>query len=201
MDEKECDPLELLTRVFKRLPSIGPKSAQRLSLFILRAPDDYVRAFSQALERARTRTRLCSLCCDYTEEELCPICSDPRRNKKTVCVVEQPTDLRAIEKTNEYNGMYHVLHGALSPLNAVSPADLKIKELVDRVKKGGIEEIIIATNADTEGDVTASYLMEELKGLGLKITRIGTGMPAGGELEYTDPITLTRALSNRKVID
>ena len=201
-----ADPLTLLADLFKKLPSIGPKSAQRLALFMLRAPDEYLRAFSQALERVRTGSRLCKECFDFTEDEVCPICSDARRDKGLVCVVEQPIDLRAIEKTGEYRGVYHVLHGTLSPLDNVKPDDIKIQELIDRVRAGGVREVIVATNADTEGDVTASYIMDELKGLKLeeinvKVSRIATGVPAGGELVYADPITLTRALSNRRPLD
>ena len=195
---RASDPLQRLTALLKKLPGVGPKSAQRLALFVLRAPPDYVGQLAEALESVRDKVRLCSRCCDVTEDEQCVICSDARRDQTTICVVEQPTDVRVLEKTGEYDGTYHVLHGALSPLDVIKPADIKIAELVARVRRGGISEVILAMNANTEGDVTASYLAHELSGLDVEVTRIATGMPAGGELEYADPVTLARALGHRR---
>ena len=195
---RSSDPLQRLTVLLKKLPGVGPKSAQRLALFVLRAPRDYVGQLAEALETVRDKVRLCACCCDVTEDELCALCADARRDRSTICVVEQPTDVRVLEKTGEYSGTYHVLHGALSPLDVVKPSDLKIAELLARVRQGGVKEVILAMNANTEGDVTATYLAQELAGLDVAVTRIATGMPAGGELEYADPVTLARALGNRR---
>jgi recombination protein RecR len=183
---------------FARLPGIGPKSASRLTFYLLRATDDQAAVLAAALQELKTSTRLCSICFNITEEDPCLICTDDGRNVDLLCVVEEPLDVVAVERSRAFNGRYHVLHGAISPVEGIGPDDLKIAELVTRVEKGGLKEIIIATNATLEGDSTALYLQRRLASLGVRMTRLARGLPVGGDLEYTDEITLGRAMEGRQ---
>ena len=191
--------LERLTEQFARLPGIGHKSAQRLAFFILSQPSEAVDAFASALTDAKRLISLCPVCQNLTEGEgPCAICSSPKRDKGTICVVASPKDVVAIGRAREYEGLYHVLHGVISPMNHVGPDDLRIKELLARVSEGGVEEVIMATNPDTEGEATAMYLSRLLKPFQVKVTRLAYGIPVGSNLEYTDDATLMRALEGRR---
>ncbi len=192
------DPLNRLVAQLAKLPGIGEKTAQRLAFHILRAPKDYARELSQALLEVVDRVRLCSRCFALTEAELCGFCQDPRRDDRALCVVEGVADLMAIEKTREFKGRYHVLHGVLSPLDGIGPDQLRIKELLVRLEDGKADEVIVATNPDLEGEATALYLTRLLKPMGLKVSRIAQGLPLGGDLEFADQATLARALSGRR---
>ena len=191
------EPVTRLIEAFSRLPGIGPKTASRLTYFLLRAPDDLSLTLSEALKDLKTNTRLCSVCLNITVDDPCPICSDPHRENRTIAVVEEPLDVLAIERTASFDGVYHVLHGAISPVNGIGPDDLKIRELLARVEKGDVLEVIIATNPGLEGDATAMYIQRQLAGKGVKVTRLARGLPVGGDLEYVDAVTLTRALQGR----
>ncbi len=191
-------PLENLIEQFQRLPGIGHKSAQRLAFYVLGLPEGGAEAFAQAILDARGSIHTCRVCQNLTEGELCPICADPTRDAGTICVVTDPKDLIAIERTREYHGLYHVLHGVISPLSDVGPEQLKIKELLQRVAQGDVKEIIMATNPDTEGETTALYIGRLLKPFGVKVTRLAYGVPVGGHLEFSDEVTLTRALEGRR---
>ncbi|MBI5476833.1 MAG: recombination protein RecR [Ignavibacteriales bacterium] len=193
------DSLNQLIEEFSQLPGIGKKSAQRLALYILKLPKEDVLKISQALVNVKEKMRYCSVCCNFTETDPCPICSSTKRNTETICVVEEPNDVLAIEKTNEYKGVYHVLGGSLSPLEGIGPDDLKVKELLIRIKPE-IEEIILALNPNIEGEATTIYLSRLLKPLGVKITRLARGIPIGGDLEFADEATLTRALEGRVAV-
>ena len=191
---------ESVTRLvseFSRLPGIGPKTASRLTYYLLRAPLDQVQALGEAVSQLRERITFCSHCFNITEADPCPICSDIRREQQSVCVVEEPLDVLAIERTGEYRGLYHVLHGAIAPVEGVGPEDLRIGELVARVKKGAIAEVILATNPSLEGEATAMYIARQFENSDVKLTRLARGLPVGGDLEYADEITLGRALSGR----
>lgn len=191
--------LEALTEQFARLPGVGKKSAQRLSFFVLGLPDEEAQAFADAILNAKKTISLCPVCRSFTEGEgLCPICASNKRDESTVCVVADPKDVAALERSREYNGRYHVLHGVISPMNHVGPDDLHIKELVERVASGTIREVIMATNPTTEGEATAMYLSRLLKPFGVKVTRLAYGVPVGGQLEFADDATLTRALEGRR---
>ena len=192
--------LEELIDKFASLPGIGYKSAQRLAFYVLSLPKREVQDFAGALLRASESVKCCRVCQNLTDEEVCSVCADPRRNRSVVCVVADPKDVAAIERTREYDGLYHVLHGVISPLSHVGPDDIKIKELVDRVSAGEIEEIIMATNPDTEGETTAKYISRLCKPFGVKITRLAYGIPVGGNLEFADDATLARALEGRSEI-
>lgn len=183
---------------FARLPGIGPKSASRLTFYLLRAADDQSADLAAALQELKSQTRLCSICFNITEEDPCLICADDGRNPDLLCVVEEPLDVVAIERSRAFNGRYHILHGAISPVEGIGPDDLKITELVARVEKGGLNEIIIATNATLEGDSTALYLQRRLASYGIRMTRLARGLSVGGDLEYTDEITLSRAMEGRQ---
>lgn len=189
--------LERLTEQFARLPGIGSKSAQRLAFYVLSLPEDEAREFADAIVEAKQAVHLCPICQNLTDRDVCPICADPERDHSTVCVVAEPKDVIAMERAREYNGTYHVLHGVISPLNHVSPDDLRIRELLQRVGSGEAEEIIMATNPDTEGEATAMYLSRLLRPIGLKVTRLAYGIPVGSQLEYADEVTLLRALEGR----
>ena len=191
-------PLENLIEQFQRLPGIGHKSAQRLAFYVLGLPEGGAEAFAQAILDARGSIHTCRVCQNLTEGELCPICADPTRDAGTICVVTDPKDLIAIERTRESHGLYHVLHGVISPLSDVGPEQLKIKELLQRVAQGDVKEIIMATNPDTEGETTALYIGRLLKPFGVKVTRLAYGVPVGGHLEFSDEVTLTRALEGRR---
>ena len=191
--------LEALVDQFARLPGVGRKSAQRLAFFVLGLPDDEAHAFSDAILTAKRSISLCPVCRSFTEGEgLCPICASGKRDAATICVVAEAKDVAALERSREYNGRYHVLHGVISPMNHVGPDDLHIKELVERVAAGGIQEVIMATNPTTEGEATAMYLSRLLKPFGTRVTRLAYGVPVGGQLEYADDATLTRALEGRR---
>ena len=190
--------LENLIDGFASLPGIGRKSAQRLAFHILSLPAGEAESFANAVLEAREKVHTCPVCQNLTEEELCPICSSERRDRSVVCVVSEPRDVLSIERSREYNGLYHVLHGALSPMNRIGPEDLRIRELLGRMADGEIREVIMATNPDTEGDATAMYISRLLKPLEVRVTRLGFGVPVGGNLEYADDATLLRALEGRR---
>lgn len=193
-------PLEKLVEQFASLPGIGGKSAQRLAFFILGLPEAEAKDFAEAILDARRSITCCPVCQNFTSGGLCPICSSPKRDGATVCVVADPRDVAAIERSREYNGHYHVLHGVISPMNRVGPDDLAIKPLLERVSQGEIQEVIMATNPDTEGEATAMYIARLLKPFGLRVTRLAYGIPVGGHLEFADEATLTRALEGRREI-
>lgn len=190
-------PLELLAEEFAKLPGIGIKSAQRLAYSIISRPQEEVEAFADALLAAKRDIHYCPCCQNLTDLELCPICADGERDKTTVCVVEGPKDVSALERTGEYNGVYHVLHGLISPIDGITPDKLRIRELLARLNQGEIREVIMATNPTVEGDATAMYLAQLLEPLGVKVTRLAFGLPVGGTLEYADEVTLFKALENR----
>lgn len=191
------EPVSKLVDALSRLPGVGPKTASRLTYFLLRAPDDVSLGLSEALRNLKALTRFCSICGNITVDDPCPICQDTRRDSSMIAVTEEPMDVLALERTGSYRGKYHVLHGAISPVNGIGPDDLRIRELVARVDAGGVLEIIIATNPGLEGDATAMYIQRELAGKGVRITRLARGLPVGGDLEYVDAVTLTRALQGR----
>jgi recombination protein RecR len=192
------DPLNQLVARLARLPGIGEKTAQRLAFYILRAPPEFARELAGAIEEVVDKVHLCSRCFALTESDLCSFCTDPRRDERTLCVVEGVPDLIAVERTREFKGRYHVLHGVLSPLEGIGPDQLKIKDLIARLHDGHVEEVIVATNPDVEGEATALYLTRLLKPLGIKVSRIAQGLPMGGDLEFADQATLARALSARR---
>ncbi len=192
------DPLNRLVAQLARLPGIGEKTAQRLAFHILRAPDDYAEALGAAIRDVKARVHLCSRCFALTEEELCGLCRDPRRDERVLCVVETVADQMALERTREFRGRYHVLHGALSPLDGVGPDQLRIRELLARLESSPVEELIVATNPNVEGEATALYLTRLLRPMGLRLSRIAQGLPMGGDLEYADQATLAKALSGRR---
>ena len=185
-----------LIEEFASLPGIGAKSAQRLAFHVINMPADRVAQFADALVSARSNVRYCKECCTLTDREICPICAKEDRDHRTIMVVENARDLAAYEKTGKYNGVYHVLHGAISPMLGIGPADLRMKELMLRLQ-GDVEEVIIATNSSLEGEATAMYLSKLIKPAGIKVTRIASGVPVGGDLEYIDEVTLLRALDGR----
>ena len=192
--------LENLIDKFASLPGIGRKSAQRLAFYVLGLPESEARDFAAAIVDAKSSVHCCKVCQNLTEGELCSICASDRRDKGTICVVSEPRDVLSIERGHEYNGTYHVLHGVISPLNHVGPDDLAIKSLVERVAKGGVQEVIMATNPDTEGEATAMYLARLLKPFDVRVTRLAYGIPVGGHLEFADDATLMRALEGRRDI-
>ena len=181
-----------------KLPGIGEKTAQRLTFFLLKTPEEDVKQLAQALVDVKARVQYCSVCGNITEHDPCAICSSVKRNRTIICVVEEPNDLLAIERTREYKGLYHVLMGTLSPLDGIGPEDIRIQELLKRLQEEPCEEVILATNPNVEGEATATYLARLLKPLGIKITRIAHGIPVGGDLEYADEMTMTRALEGRR---
>ncbi len=193
-----ADPIARLAKELARLPGIGEKTAQRLAFHILKAGAGYAGDLAAAITGVVRDVRCCSSCQTLTDRDPCPICADPQRDARTLCVVEGVPDLVAIERTHEYRGRYHVLHGALSPLDGVGPGDLKIRELLTRLEQAPVDEVVLATNPDVEGEATALYLTKLLKPLGLKVTRIAQGVPMGGDLEYADQVTLARALAGRR---
>ncbi len=192
------EPVTKLIDAFSRLPGVGPKTASRLTYYLLRQPDDVTVRLADALRDLKTNTRFCSVCFNITVADPCPICSDPRRDHHIIAVVEEPLDVLALERTGSYDGLYHVLHGAISPVNGIGPDDLRIRELVQRVEKGQAVEVIVATNPGQEGDATAMYIQRNaLAGKGVKMTRLARGLPMGGDIEYVDSVTLSRALQGR----
>ena len=200
MNEYFPAPLEKLVEQFSRLPGIGGKSAQRMAFYVLGLPLSEAEEFAAAIVEAKKGVTCCPVCQNLTAGGLCSICASPKRESSVVCVVADPRDVIAMERTREFRGHYHVLHGVISPMNHVGPDDLQIKSLVERVAAGGIEEVIMATNPDTEGEATAMYLARLLKPFGVKITRLAYGIPVGGHLEFADDATLMRALEGRREI-
>ncbi len=193
-------PLERLVEKFAALPGIGGKSAQRLAFHVLSLTEEEARDFAGAIVEAKRTVTFCPRCRSLTAGGLCPICASPQRDASVICVVADPRDVVAMERSREYNGSYHVLHGVISPMNRVGPDDLEIKSLVERVAQGGVEEVIMATNPDTEGEATAMYLARLLRPFGVKVTRLAYGIPVGGHLEFADDATLMRALEGRQEI-
>ncbi len=193
-------PVAALVEEFSKLPGVGVKTAQRLTFFILRSPADQARRLAEAIIRVKESIIYCSRCFNITETDPCPTCSNPSRDQEIICVVEEPLDVLALEKTGVYKGLYHVLHGALSPVEGIGPKDLRIDELLQRVRSGKVREVIIATNPNFEGEYTASYLKNELAPLNVKVTGLARGLPIGGDLEYADEGTLSRALEGRRDI-
>ena len=193
-------PLANLYEQLRRLPGVGSKTAMRLAYHIIDMPEGEVQQLAEALSIAKKSIHYCSQCYNLTDGEKCAICSDPSRDSFTICVVEQPQDIAAMERSHGYNGLYHVLHGVLSPLDGVGPDKLKIRELFQRLQRESISEIIIATNSDVEGEATATYLAQLLKPIGITVSRIAHGLPMGGDLEYADEVTLSKALENRRAM-
>lgn len=192
-------PIARLIEELNRLPGVGPKTAQRLAFFLLRQPREEVYRLADAIREARDRVVLCSVCCNLTDVDPCPICTASDRDRSVICVVEDPRDVAAMERTHHYRGLYHVLQGAISPLDGVGPEDLHIAELLRRLD-GGVREVILATNPDVEGEATALYLVRLLKPLGVKVSRLAHGLPVGTDLEYADELTLARALEGRREV-
>jgi len=192
------EPVARLIDALQRLPGIGPKTAQRLAFFLLKRPPEEVRELADSLRAVKDKIVHCSSCFNVTDEEPCRICADPARDGKLVCVVEEPNDLLAMERTGEFRGRYHVLLGALSPLDGIGPDDLKVRELLVRLEQDGATEVILATNPNVEGEATALYLAKLLRPLGVRVTRIARGLPVGGDLEYADQVTLSKALEGRR---
>ena len=187
-----------LLEELERLPGIGPKSAQRLAFHILRSDDEAASRLSDAIIEVKRTIRFCSRCYNFSEEETCGICADPQRDSATICVVEEPRDVVAVERTGEFHGTYHVLGGAISPIDGVGPEQLRVRELISRLEGGDVTEVVIATDPNVEGETTAIYLARLIKPLGIKVTRIASGLPVGGDLEYADEVTLGRALEARR---
>ncbi|NIS78864.1 MAG: recombination protein RecR [Anaerolineales bacterium] len=190
-------PVERLIEAFARLPGIGPKTASRLTYFLLRAPEEESRELSEAVLAMRTSTTFCANCFNITVDRLCSVCSDEGRDPTMICVVEEPLDVVAIERTDQFRGRYHVLHGAINPVEGVGPEDLRIAELLTRIAQEGVKEVIVATNPTLEGEATAMYLKRQLQGQSLRLTRLARGLPSGGDLEYADVTTLSQALEGR----
>jgi recombination protein RecR len=193
-------PVAKLIEEFEKLPGIGHKTAQRLAFHVLNLPYEKAESLANAIREAKAKTRYCSVCSNLTETDPCSICSSSSRDSSVICVVEDPRDVVAMERTREFKGLYHVLHGAISPMEGIGPEDIKIKELLARLKDGSVKEIILATNPNIEGEATAMYISKLLKPLGIKATRIAHGIPVGGDLEYADEVTLAKALEGRREI-
>lgn len=194
------EPIGHLVELFHRLPGIGPKSAQRLAYHVLRAGDHEAEELADAILQVKRRIRICSVCCYFTEEDPCRYCTDARRDPTIVCVVEQPLDIAALERSGGYRGRYHVLHGVLNPIDGIGPDQLRFKELLMRIQQGEIAEVIMATNPSLEGEATAMYASRLLSPLGVRITRLARGLPSGADLEYADDLTLRRALEGRQAV-
>ncbi len=190
-------PLETLMEILRRLPGVGAKSAQRLAFHLLKADEAYIRAFLESVAEVREKVCLCAECHGYSDRPVCPLCSDPSRDARVLCVVEKPFDVAAIENSGCYSGLYHILHGVMSPIDGVGPAQLRLANLPDRIRRLGVTEIIVATNPDVEGEATAVYLARLVKPLGVNVSRIALGLPVGSELEFADDITVARALEGR----
>ncbi|MDZ4063310.1 MAG: recombination mediator RecR [Coriobacteriia bacterium] len=191
-------PIARLLEELQRLPGIGPKSAQRLAYHILRSEDEAAARLAEAILEVKRAIHFCPQCFNFAADELCDICSDPERDSSAICVVEEPRDVVAVERTGEFRGLYHVLQGAISPIDGIGPEQLRVRELIDRVGAGSVVEVVVATNPNVEGETTALYIARLLKPLGVKVTRIASGLPVGGDLEYADEVTLGRALEARR---
>jgi len=194
-------PVVRLIEEFHKLPGVGPKSAQRLTYYLLRAPQEEARALAQAILEMKEKITFCSICQNVTDRDPCLICANSERDPSLLCVVEEPLDILALERTRSYNGLYHVLHGVISPMDGVGPEHLKVAELLERLKGGSVQEVILATNPNLEGEATAMYLGRLLRPLGVRVTRLARGLPSGADLEYADDLTLTRALEGRQEMD
>lgn len=193
-------PLARLAENFERIPGVGRKSAQRMAFYVLGLSEDAAKDFADSIVEAKRRIHCCSVCQNLTDSETCPICSNPARDHSVICVVEDAQDVMAFERTREYNGVYHVLHGVISPLDGIGPDQLRVRELLARLADNSVKEIIMATNPTVDGEATASYLSRQIKPMGLKVTRLAYGIPVGGSLEYADDVTLSRALEGRNEI-
>jgi recombination protein RecR len=193
-----AEPMSRLIDELKKLPGVGAKSAQRLAFHILRSSDEDAEALATAVRDLKANLRLCSICNNITDVDPCVYCTSPTRNQRLVCVVEEPTNIAAIEKTKHFNGVFHVLHGAISPLHGIGPEQLRISNLISRVETGDVDEVILATNPTVEGEATAVYLSQQLKRAGVKVTRIAMGIPVGSDIEYTDEITMLKAMEGRR---
>ena len=195
-----AQPVSRLIEELHKLPGIGPKSAQRLAYYLLRIPEEQAKALAEAILAVKEKVVLCTVCQNFTEADPCPVCQDQGRDRSRICVVEKPLDILAVERTRKYTGLYHVLHGVLSPMDGIGPDDLKITGLVERLKDGSVKEVILATNPNLEGEATAMYLNRLIARLGVKVTRLARGLPFGSDLEYADELTMTRALEGRQEI-
>jgi recombination protein RecR len=193
-----AEPMARLIEELKKLPGVGTKSAQRLAFHILRSPEQDAELLSDAIREVKARLRLCSVCNNITDVDVCTYCSNPTRNQRLICVVEEPTNIASVEKTRNYNGVYHVLHGALSPIHGVGPDQLRIGNLMRRVEDGAADEVILATNPTVEGEATATYLAKMLRSSHVKVTRIATGVPVGSDIEYADEVTMQKAMEGRR---
>lgn len=191
-------PLERLIEQFERMPGIGAKTAQRLAYYVLKLPQADAEGFADAIIQAHKKIHYCKVCCNITDKDVCSLCSNEKRNHSVICVVEDPRDVMALERTQEFDAVYHVLHGVISPLNGIGPDQIYIKELLARIGKDNVTEVIMATNPTVEGEATAMYISKLLKPLGVKVTRLAYGIPVGGDLEYADEVTLARALEGRR---
>lgn len=200
MNPDLAEPMSRLVDELKRLPGVGPKSAQRIAFHLLGVNLDEAQKLADAVTGMREKIQLCLQCNNIAEGELCPICSDPNRDRSTVCVLEQPNNIMIVERTRQYTGLYHVLHGVISPLRNMAPEDLKVKNLLERLKEGDVKEIILATSPTTEGQATAAYLTRLLKPLGVSVSRIGMGIPVGSELEFIDEATMVESIENRRKV-
>ena len=192
------EPISRLIDELGKLPGIGPKSAARLAYYLLRMPEVEAKALAEAIVAVKDKTVLCSVCHNITDSDPCALCTNEERHQNTICVVKEPLDILALERTGQYNGLYHVLHGVLSPMDGIGPDDLKIRELLERIETGSVEEVILATNPNLEGEATSMYIQRLLSPLGVRVTRLGRGLPVGGDLEYADEVTLTYALESRQ---
>ncbi len=195
-----AEPVARLIEEFNKLPGIGPKSAQRLTYFLLRMPTEQARSLAEAILGVKERITFCSVCQNITESDPCLICRTDARDRSMICVVEEPLDILALERTRQYHGLYHVLHGVISPMDGIGPDDLKIAELLARLPDGSVKEVILATNPNLEGEATAMYLQRLIAPLGISVTRLARGLPVGGDLEYADEVTLSRALEGRREV-
>lgn len=192
--------LQRLIEEFRKMPSVGLKTAERFAYYVLGLDDKATQSLTNAITDAHEKIHTCSVCCNLTEDEKCNICNNPKRDNSTICVVENPRDITAFERTHEYRGVYHVLHGVMSPINGIGPNDIRIKELVSRLSDDTVNEVIMATNPTAEGEATAVYVSKLLKPMGIKVTRLAYGMPVGSDLEYADEVTLSRALDGRQLL-